>query len=234
MGEIQKMLDVERVENKLLINAIDMEFLKERLGVYLKPDSHNGDKGYRVRSVYFDSNKNFDYFTKEDGLNNRKKIRIRIYPPDYEHVKLELKEKNNGKQRKRSVSISKEEALCMLRGDYGFLFEKDCNLAKALCVYMTKEIYRPKCIVEYDRYAFIHDVNDIRVTFDSNLRCSMDYMRMFEKEIFWIPADYKSRITMEVKYNNFLLSGVKNAISNRVAVVVSSSKYCKAREKLKY
>lgn len=228
------MLDVERVENKYLVSTVDMETLKERLGVILQSDSHNGMNGYMVRSVYFDSIRNCDYFAKADGIDQRKKIRLRIYSPKDQNAKLELKEKVNGRQRKRSILISKEEAMQMLKGDYSFLLGMENNLAKMLYLYMTKEVYRPKCIIEYDRYAFIYDVNNTRVTFDQNLRCSLDYMKLFDEEIFFIPADDKSRITMEVKFDKFLLSGIKNAISNKNALVISNSKYCKAREKLKY
>lgn len=228
------MLDISRVENKYLVNVIDVSTLKERLGIILKEDSHNGENGYIVRSVYFDSNGNKDYRAKVDGIDNRKKIRLRIYNPDDNYIKLELKEKVNGRQRKRSISITRDEAVRMLKGDYGFLFENSDNLARTLYYYMTKEMYRPKCMIEYDRYAFIYDVNEIRITFDSNLRATLDYMSFLEHDVVWMPAGAKSHITMEVKYNEFLISGVKNAISNRMAIVTSNSKYCKARETLKY
>lgn len=226
------MLDVQRVEKKYPINVIDMETLKERLGVALEKDSHNGESGYIVRSVYFDSYENKDYYAKTDGLDNRKKIRMRIYAPSDLSVKLEVKEKFNGRQRKRSISISRAEAELMLHGDYEFLLTMDNPLAKTLYFYMKKEVYRPKCIVEYDRFAFIHQSNDIRVTFDQNLRCSCDFAHFLSNDIVWIPAEDRSKITMEVKYNHFLLSAVKNAVSNRTMLEVSNSKYCKAREKL--
>lgn len=228
------MLDVERVEKKYLINSQDMVTLKERLGAYLEVDPHNGVDGYMVRSVYFDSIRDLDYSTKADGLDKRKKIRLRLYDPSDQTVKLELKEKVNGRQRKRSIPVSRENAIQMLQGNYDFLFQMENDLAKTLYYYMTKEVYRPKCIVEYDRYAFVYEVNDTRVTFDQNLRCTLDVMRFFDPDPFWIPAGGKSRITMEVKYNRFLFSGVKNAISNHIAIETSNSKYCKAREQLKY
>lgn len=226
------MLDVQRVEKKYPINVIDMEILKERLGAALEPDRHNGENGYIVRSLYFDSYQNMDYYAKADGLCERKKIRMRIYDPEDTTVKLEVKEKVDGRQRKRSLSITRREAMQMLRGEYAFLLSKEDALSKTLYFYLKKEGYRPRCIVEYDRYAFIHQSNDTRVTFDQNLRCSCDFESFLSDSIVWIPAEDRSRITMEVKYNRFLLSAVKNAVSNRITLEVSSSKYCKAREKL--
>lgn len=226
------MLDVQRVEKKYPINVIDMENLKKRLGAVLQSDPHNGENGYIVRSLYFDSHRDMDYYAKADGLDNRKKIRLRIYSPADTSVKLEVKEKVDGRQRKRSLSISREEAERLIAGDFGFLLETDSPLAKTLYCYMVKEGYRPKCIVEYDRYAFIHRSNDTRITFDQNLRCSCDFAHFLTDNIVWIPAEDRSRITLEVKYNHFLLSAVKNAVSNRITIEVSNSKYCKAREKL--
>lgn len=236
------MIDVERVEKKYPINAIDMHNLKEGLKNYMQSDAHNGrnskdeqceEEGYIVRSVYFDSLSNTDYYAKTDGIDDRKKIRLRIYSPEDAIVKLELKEKKDGRQRKRSIPITREEAKQLLAGEYSFLFEKDDALSKTLYFYMTKEIYRPKCIIEYDRYAFISEVNDTRVTFDQNLRCSANIEAFFDDNISWIPVADKSLITMEVKYNRFLMSNIKKAISNKITLEASNSKYCRAREKLK-
>ena len=40
-------------------------------------DSHNGPDGYQVRSLYFDSLSNRDFQEKEDGLELRRKFRLR-------------------------------------------------------------------------------------------------------------------------------------------------------------
>ena len=97
---------------------------------------------------------------------------------------------------------------------------------------MTKEVYRPVCIVEYDRYAMIEDTNSIRVTFDQNLKVSRDVKNLFGETIHYQPLDLTDKITMEVKYDGFLLSDIKKALSVKVATESSISKYIRAREKM--
>jgi len=224
------MLDVTRVEKKYNIDPIGMELMKRRLTRVMTSDPHNGPTGYIVRSLYFDSIRNKDYFAKEDGEDVRKKIRLRIYSAQDKNAKLEVKEKTDGMQRKRSLSITREESEKLMSGDYGFLAEKDDSFAQALYYLMTKEIYRPKCIVEYDRYAFIHPDNNIRVTFDQNLRMSEDPADMFRPVNKMIPVARSSDITLEVKYDGFLYSSIKSAIGDDLTINVSSSKYCRVRE----
>ena len=49
------MLDVSRRELKYLISLADMYSIKKKLSVVMNRDAHNGENGYLVRSLYFDS-----------------------------------------------------------------------------------------------------------------------------------------------------------------------------------
>lgn len=226
------MLEVNRVEKKYLIDRVLMKDMIGRLEQTLETDSHNGQDGYMVRSLYFDSWDNRDYMSKLSGIDDRKKIRLRIYSPKDTTIKLEIKEKHNGWQRKRSIPISKEEAQKMIDGNYSFLCDKEDNLGTVLYAYMTKEVYRPVCVVEYDRYAMIEDINSIRVTFDHNLKASRDVKSFFDEIINYQPLDLTDRITMEVKYDGFLISNIKKALSIKVPMESSQSKYVRARNRL--
>ena len=47
-----------------------------------------------------------------------------------------------------------------------------------------KNAYRPKSIVEYNRMAFAYPVSDLRITFDTSLRATVDPYGLFnEKEV---------------------------------------------------
>ena len=52
-----------------------------------------------------------------DGIGERRKIRLRIYDPGDKNAKLELKEKTGDFQRKRSLTVSREEAEQMMEGN---------------------------------------------------------------------------------------------------------------------
>ncbi len=227
------MLDVSRKELKYIIGTDDIYFLKKRLEKVMDPDPHNGDSGYTVRSLYFDSPRDVDYQEKLDGLDNRKKIRMRIYDGNQDVIKLELKAKEGDFQRKRSLSLSRKEAEMMIDEDYLFLLERPEKFAHGLYTMMSTRLYRPKCIVEYDRMAFMNEFNDIRVTFDMRLRALEDPSEFFlgNTECYMV-AD-PSETTLEVKYNGFLFSYIKKVLSCSDKTRISNSKYVRARSFVK-
>lgn len=223
------MLDVSRKELKYGVSLAEAADLKSRLVRIMKSDIHNGMKGYIVRSLYFDTLFDSDFEDKVDGYDDRRKIRLRIYNTDAETVKLEVKEKTNGIQRKRSLLLNRDEACRMEQADYAFLARREEELSRWLHVYMTSRCYRPKCLVEYDRFACILENNDTRVTFDSNLRASECGLDLFNKNAMMYPAIGLGETTMEVKYNGFLMTYVKNELSLCNKMQRSESKYCRAR-----
>ena len=222
-------LDVKRVEKKYMTDPVHARIIKQRLAVYMKEDEHNGRDGYVVRSVYFDSLYNKDYFQKEDGVDDRKKIRLRIYDPDADFAKLELKEKRNGSQRKRSLVLTREEAESLIKGKYQFLKENKDPLSQNLDLIMQMDVYRPKCMVEYDRFAYYVPDNNTRITFDSNLRGSESSFSLFDKNARLYPLAKPDEITLEVKYDGFLISNIKKALSYKTGIQTSFSKYGRSR-----
>lgn len=223
------MLDVSRKELKYLIPDSEVVRIARQLSAVMSRDAHNGEEGYLVRSLYFDTLTDSDFEDKVDGHDKRQKIRIRVYDLHSDTAKLELKEKEGSAQRKRSLSISREEAEQMINRDYTFLLERSEPLARYLYTFMITRCYRPKCIVEYDRLAFCADTNEIRVTFDRNLRATEADFGLFREELPLYPVANRAETTMEVKYNGFLFTYIKNIINVSDQVQVSSSKYCRAR-----
>ena len=74
-----------RHEYKFVIPYEEMLALREKLNKLLDID-RNYD-GYMIRSLYFDSINDSDYYDKLNGEMNRKKIRLRIYDPNGELVR---------------------------------------------------------------------------------------------------------------------------------------------------
>lgn len=227
------MLDVSRRELKYIVNTEEVVFLKEKLAKVLDSDPHNGDRGYVVRSLYFDTLFDHDYQEKEDGLDHRKKVRLRIYGDAGNTVKLELKEKDADFQRKRSLILSRTEAEQMIDTDYLFLLERPEPLAHALYTMLSTQGYRPKCIVEYDRTAFVNEHNDTRITFDERLRAMEGFEDFLSPDRPLYPVTDPSETTMEVKYNGFLFSYIRRTINHADKLRVSNSKYCRARQAMR-
>lgn len=223
------MLDVTRTEVKYDIGLLQMSDIKRRLDIFMEPDPHNGEKGYLVRSLYFDTIHDTDFEEKVDGYDGRQKIRLRIYGADAKNAKLEVKEKTGAFQRKRSLILTREESVQMISSDYHFLLQRDEALAGWLYTFLNVRCYRPKCIVEYDRLAYITGHNDTRITFDQNLRASEAGFDIFNENAALYPVSPPGQVTMEVKYTGFLLTYLKNELNHCEKTQVSNSKYCRAR-----
>lgn len=223
------MIDIDRYELKYRVDPVKAAQLKQSLSPYLKQDVHNGADGYMVRSLYFDSLSDTDFEQKVDGLDDRKKIRLRVYSPDAKTAKLEVKEKHNGLQRKRSLVIDRQQADALVRGNLIVLREMQDPFAFELWYLMETKIYRPKCIVEYSRYAMTSEDNDTRITFDSRLSATESSFELFNPNLMLYPVIVPGAITLEVKYNNFLMSNIKNALSVNASMQESISKYIQSR-----
>ena len=126
------MRDVLREEKKFLLNQAEALKLRNYLSNVVHTDLHNGPDGYQVRSLYFDSLSNRDFQEKEDGLELRRKFRLRVYSPDADFALFEMKQKQGPYQRKRSLRLSRKEAQALIEGDYsvllnsGSVFGQEC------------------------------------------------------------------------------------------------------------
>lgn len=226
---METLLSVLRMEKKYLLSLGEMFSLNHRLSLTLKGDEHNGADGYLVRSLYFDTIDDTDFNDKADGYEMRRKIRLRVYDPSGDTAKLELKEKQGNFQRKRSLLLGREQAQALCRGDYTPLRSINTEFSLELYSRMTQFLYEPKCIVEYDRKAYIVPENNIRITIDSNLRATEAIHDIFRTDVGAYPVGILQSATLEVKYSNFLLSYVKDLVSLSGRTQVSLSKYCAAR-----
>ena len=85
------MNEVYRQEKKYFMTVADMDRLSAKLSKVMIQDAHNGSQGYSIRSLYFDTLYDSDYHEKLDGIELRRKIRLRIYDPASEFAMLEMK-----------------------------------------------------------------------------------------------------------------------------------------------
>lgn len=226
MGEF---LDVLRTEKKYPVSGAQVYRLVSVLGQVFPLDEYCEDgRGYLVRSVYFDSFDNQDFFEKEAGLECRKKIRLRTYG-NSGPVKLEWKQKQGSVQRKRSLILAREDAKALVEGEYRVLFSYEEPIAKEFYTLMVSKLYRPRCMVQYIRQAFVVPVNQTRITVDSGLSSHEGSYGLFSELPPLYPAADLGHATLEVKYNHFLPGYVKDILSPFGLSEVSNSKYVAAR-----
>lgn len=213
-----------RHEYKFIIPYGEMLKLREKLEKVLTLDR---GRPYLVRSLYFDSIDDMDYYAKQNGELVRKKIRLRIYDVNSDYAKLEIKNKNDIHQLKESLLISKNNAKELINGNYEFLLSIDDDLAKRLYVYF-KNGYRPKVIVEYDRVAFI-TTTTTRITFDYNIKRSNDFGNFYTNDINYLDLTNKNDVVLEVKFDRFLEPYISKILAGYISRYQSVSKYVMGR-----
>lgn len=221
---------VTREEKKFLINI--EEFLKKShfLNELMIQDPHNGTHGYIIRSLYFDTIYDDDFFEKLEGIEARRKIRLRCYDPNSDFAMLEMKQKQGASQLKRSLRLTKADAIALIEGKYDVLLGYDEDFAKECYGLMQYKCYKPKTVVQYNRKAYIAKENKIRVTFDSNISATESCFDLFSDSLLLNPVMDKFNVVLEVKYNGFLLDYIRSFINSINKSELSVSKYALARQ----
>lgn len=224
---MEQLLDVLRTEKKYPLSGSKIQLLCQRLKKCLPLDEFCTDsRGYIVHSIYFDSISNTDFFEKSAGIECRKKIRLRTYGAN-SPVKLEWKQKQGNLQRKRSLLIHAEDVRKLINSDYKCLLNYKEPIAGEFYTLMKTELYRPRSLVQYRRLAFTAPINNTRITVDSGLRVHEGAF-LFSG----MPALYPvalGKATLEVKYDRFLPSYVKDILSPFVLTEAAESKYYVSR-----
>jgi len=231
LGE-KNMEEVLRQEKKYLITLDRYFYLSRQFSRILKEDTHSNGDGYLVRSLYFDDIDDTDYEEKINGVEIRKKIRLRNYGPKSKSAKLELKQKQGQWQKKRSLSLDKNKALRIINGDYTALLECRSNFADECFGIMNMRCYRPKTVVSYTRKVFVAQENDTRITFDHAIRGTEACFDIFSTNFTDSPIFDPCMVVLEIKYNRFLLSYIKDIIQSCNESERAISKYCLGRTTL--
>ena len=223
------MNEVLRQEKKYFITVQDILAIEKKLEKAMLQDKYNGAQGYMIRSLYFDTPDDNDYYEKLDGIELRRKIRLRNYDPNGDFAMLEMKQKQGELQKKRSLRVMREDAQRLIAGEYSVLLRYDEPFAAELYGLMERMCYRPKTVVEYRRKAFVARENRIRVTFDSGISATETHFDIFDTQLATAPVLDPFHAVLEVKYNGFLLSYIKSLVSLSDRAALSVSKYCLAR-----
>ncbi|MBQ9134368.1 MAG: polyphosphate polymerase domain-containing protein [Clostridia bacterium] len=221
---------VLREEKKFLIGIHEFISKSHQLRQVLLQDEHNGTHGYMIRSLYFDTPFDRDFFEKQAGTEVRRKIRLRIYDPKQDFAMLEMKQKQGTQQLKRSLRVSRADAEKLIRCDFSPLLMYREPFAAEMYGFLQMHCYRPKTIVQYTRKAFIAKENKIRITFDHRIVATESSFDLFSENLNMDPILDPYDVVMEVKFNGFLLSYVQQIINSIDKSELSVSKYALARQ----
>jgi hypothetical protein len=217
-----------RHEWKHEIAYIDMLCIRERLRAVAEPDPHAVDGRYLIRSLYFDNIYDKALREKADGVNLREKFRIRYYNGDTSLIHLEKKSKNGGLGTKFSATLTAEEAQKIVDGDTGWMMDADRPLVQELALKMKYQGMRPKTIVDYTREPFIYAPGNVRVTFDYDIRTGLMCTDFLNWDCPTVPAG-DPVIILEVKWDNYLPSIIRDCVQTPGRRVEAFSKYAQCR-----
>lgn len=219
-----------RHELKYLINYHDRMILSGRFRHTLKRDMNAGPDGsYAIRSIYFDNTDDRALFEKIYGINYREKFRIRCYNGSASVIKLEKKMKANGLTAKLSSELSIDQCRAILNNNIEFLRDSEDEVMNSLYIKMKNGLYRPKCIVDYKREAFVYSPGNVRLTFDSELRSGLNSVDFFNSELPSIRVLPEGFSVLEVKFDEFLPDVVSDIIQTNNRRLESVSKYASCR-----
>ena len=217
-----------RHEWKHELSYADLLTIRARLRAIMKPDPHAKDGQYLIRSLYFDNLNDKALREKVDGVNRREKFRIRYYNGDPTVIHLEKKSRLNGLGTKFSANLSREQAQAIVDGDLDWMLSSDAPLVRELYCKMKSQGLRPKTIVDYTREPFVYGPGNVRVTFDYNIRTGLAHTDFLDPDCVTVPAG-DAPIILEVKWDAYLPSVIRDAVQTKGCRVGAFSKYAQCR-----
>lgn len=219
-----------RHEQKYYINYATYHILRNRLKVILRPDENAGKDGtYHIRSLYYDDLYESSLTTKIAGLDERAKYRVRIYNYSNKVIRLERKAKKGAYILKHSCGLSLPEYEALRRNDVSFLLSKAKPPCGAVYAAIKNDGLRPVKVVDYRREAYIHPIEDVRITFDMDLRMGTDF-NIFDPHIFTVPMLEKGQMILEIKFNKFMPGFIRDIFMDVESTPSAISKYAICRK----
>ena len=220
-----------RHELKYYITLGEYELLQRKLSLTMERDAFAKKNGgeYFIRSLYFDDRDDSAFREKLSGIDERDKFRIRIYDMRDDVIKLECKHKSNGYLKKQSIGLSRREYEKLMSGDRLFLLNRPEPFARRMYLEFAQRALKPAVIVDYTREAFVFPMEDVRVTFDKNVRTGLRSVDMFNAGIPTYPVIDDYGMVLEIKFNRFLPTYIRSLLQLEASQRSAISKYVLCR-----
>jgi len=220
-----------RHEYKFLINRSEYLRLRNRFIQFMNKDPHgDSNSRYHVRSLYFDDIHNSGYYEKLNGVGKRKKYRIRIYNHSNSVIKLERKGKEGQYTQKESELISEDLCNNLLTGNIDSLMNYNSALLSDVYIQMKTLLLKPSVLVDYVRETYIYPIENVRITFDMELRSGLYAYDLWDANAPLLNVMDPKFMIMEVKFNRFLPTVFSNILTELNSERMSISKYLLCRK----
>lgn len=223
-----------RHELKFLVTRTQLEVLRHVIKpvLHLDPNAVKNGGFYHIRSLYFDTVFDDSLYEKYSGVMNRDKYRMRIYNLDGQNIFMECKTKIGTLISKRSVKIPRDLAEQLIAGDPAGLENTRSGLLRDVYREMRTRLMHPVVIVDYEREAYLHPAEEVRITFDTKVRTGLNSIDLFNPEVPTLPVLPNDETVLEVKYNRVLPPYIRDLLSYACpeAVQTAVSKYTLCRQ----
>lgn len=218
-----------RIEQKYFLSREAAAALRARLDPILHRDPH-ADEGrhYTISSLYLDDREDHSLVGSLLGVTARKKYRIRAYNGSDGFISVECKRKEGRVSRKTSFPISRPDYDRLIAGDPTALLSYDCDLAKQLYCDIRTAGYRPRSLVVYERETFVHPLERVRITLDTDLRGSDTARDLFASAPL-LPLLPREVVLLEVKFNRFLPEFIADLLPRDCMPATANCKYVRSR-----
>jgi hypothetical protein len=176
-------MSLGRLEYKYLVPTELLDVIRADIHPFLTIDQYAGRREpneYTIKSVYYDTPAMNCYYEKLDGVDIRKKFRIRGYNDTQgaDLIFLEIKRKNNNfiSKNRAPLHYRDVDALFATRDIDRYVLQMSANGqgrddARRFFYYYFRLRLSPQIMVVYDREAFFGRFDDtLRITLDKNLR----------------------------------------------------------------
>lgn len=223
-----------RYELKYLITAAQRDLLLPTIHSHMDPDTEGSPTGqYEVNSLYHDTWDLACYRAKIDGINYRRKLRIRRYGPlesgGNPKVMVEIKQRINRTTQKRRLALPLDQAYQLCEGDLEPHFENrlDQQTAEEILYLVGALQLTANCLISYRRRAFVGSRYEagLRITFDEHLRVAPPTYGLSAgaPQSHFLPPDWS---VLEVKSNDVMPLWVSRLLAAHSIKVARFSKYC--------
>ena len=219
-----------RNEIKFIINKDSAEILKNKLSLIMDLDQNSTeDNSYLIRSLYFDDINSTAYYEKMDGVEYRKKYRIRLYNNDTNFIRLECKYKHENKTSKDQILIDKNICDRIIDGSIKNLKIEEENLLTKFIIDSKLNNLIPSIIVDYKRLAYTYPVSEVRVTFDSKIRSGRYNYNLYDEDLSTYKVIDDNEVVLEVKFNEILPESIAIILSTVPMIRQAFSKFAICR-----
>ena len=223
-----------RHELKFMVTRTQYEVLSRTLRSVMRvdPNAERNGGSYHIRSLYFDTVFDDALYDKIAGVKDRDKYRIRIYNLSDKGIFMECKTKVGNLISKRSVKISRDLAEQLISADPSGLENTKSGLLRDVYREMRTRLLHPVVIVDYEREAYLHPAEEVRITLDMRVRSGLNSIDLFNPHVPTVPVMDHDETILEVKFNRVLPPHLRDLLSFACpeAVQTAVSKYTRCRQ----